>query len=1734
MFVIASALVFRVQGQLQFCSSTNLPAGTVGQSYSTTICANGGTGGSYTYSDSGNFPPWANQYDLPTIQGTPTAAGTYHFKITVTIYSPYQSITNNFNLTVNPQPPPSVQTVAASSVGINTATLNLSVNPNGASTVIYFQYGTTTSYGGTTSSENIGTTSGNYSMPLSGLSGNTVYHFRAVASNSGGTNYGSDLTFTTSPQPPPSVSTLAAGSIGNNSAVLNLSVNPNGGNTSVYFKYGTSTSYGSQSFSLVNITASGQYGITVSGLSANTLYHYRAVAYNSGGTNLGNDMTFTTSGSSPQSPPVVQTMAASLLTTNSATLNSTVNPNGADTSVFFQWGTTEVYTTSTPVADIGSGTVAVLWSAELTQLAESTGYHYRIVAYNSAGTNYGSDISFSTLGVPPTIGTQPQGQSLAVGGNATLSVSATGVGTLSYHWQRNGVPIANAGDYSGANSATLTVLGAQTSDSGMYNVVVTDSNGSITSSKARLSVLPLSSIYVTSGNSVLLYGANGQGGFQLNGTISGGNTGINSPSGLAVDTQSHLYVSSYYENTVSVFPTTSLGNVSPSTILTGSSTKLSSPIGIAIDGNGVLYAANNNNGTVTEYQTSELNVFTGDVNLAPSREITSSHTTADPKDFDVPRGIAVDGNSDMYISSYIENWVNAYCAGASGTPTPLSTLPSWFSDIIVISLDPEDLPDDTAGWGGAIAGIVDVAVTAIGGSTDLEGQPTGIAVGPNGFVYVANQLQNSVSVFTIGSDGAPNLIAVIEGAQTGLNEPAGVAVDQNGCLYVANAQGGTVTAYDTTVLDQANLVDNANSIVFNLNPIATISGLNGSVPNEAIIALTLASPQTVIAGASPFINVSPNNQTTLANTNASFYVMATGYTPMSIQWYRNGTPLSAGGGIQISNGPDINGVNTSMLTISNVDASDDANYYAVVSNAYGTATSIEAVLAVTNSTAPSKVISLSGNLSFGDISIGNSAQSSLTISNAGNTTLTVSNISYPPGFTGSWSGGAITPGGSQVVTVTFSPVSDQSYGGAISVYSDATGGANTINVSGTGTISQEPIIGVNGNLSFGNVLIGGSVQRNMVITNQGNLALTVSGFSYPSGFNGNWSGGTIPPGGSQIVVVTFAPTLAQGYGGSIVVNSDAQNAGNTINASGTGMAIPTTVMVQTNYQVQFSWTPASVGFDPQSQLVEGNDGALYGTTYEGGTNNIGGGGDGTIFKINKDGTGYTVLHNFGPSGSGDGIWPEAGLVLGSGGVLYGTTYAGGFAHPNGGVYGVNNGGTIFKINQDGSGYAVIHSFGASGDGYTPDDALFQANDGRLYGTAQNGGPNNAQGIVFGINTDGNGYQIIHAFVGGGNSDGVYPVASLTEGTDGALYGTTPSGQGTTGYGSVGIIFKLNKDGSDYQILHNFGPLGGTDGQTPEAGLIDTNGVLYGTTEYGGLNGAGTVFKLNEGGSDYSVIHNFNFSGDGGHPYANLMIASSGALWGTTENGGTNSSGIVFALNQDGSDYTIMHEFGPYNTTGDGFLPQAGLMEGSDGAIYGTTQDGGTYGYGTIFCLPLIPLAVSPVLSTVTASPSEVQADGMSDITVTVTLMDATGHPVRGKNVVVGAVGQSGRTFFNPSITQPGSPTDDNGQTTAIITSMTQGVAYVYASDVSDSVSIQNQQVMVQFSQYTPRLAAIASSANLTLTWPTNAVGFIVESTTSLAPPVIWSTNSTVPTVIGGQNVVTVPVTGTQQFYRLIH
>ncbi|HTS16450.1 MAG TPA: choice-of-anchor tandem repeat GloVer-containing protein [Verrucomicrobiae bacterium] len=346
------------------------------------------------------------------------------------------------------------------------------------------------------------------------------------------------------------------------------------------------------------------------------------------------------------------------------------------------------------------------------------------------------------------------------------------------------------------------------------------------------------------------------------------------------------------------------------------------------------------------------------------------------------------------------------------------------------------------------------------------------------------------------------------------------------------------------------------------------------------------------------------------------------------------------------------------------------------------------------------------------------------------------------------------------------------------------------------------------------------------------------------------------------------------------------------------------------------FTGSADGAQPYGGLILGSDGNYYGTTES-----EGGSGFGTVFSITPAGT-LTTVYNFG-GGLSDGANPKAGVIQGSDGLLYGTTSSGG----SGGA------GTVFKVGTNGSP-TILHSFSGGSDGGTPLAGLVQGSDSNYYGTTASGGTS-GQGTIF-VYTPGSGFISSYDFTGGTN--GGQPKATMTEGNDGFLFGTTYGG----GASNVGTIFYYSL-ANGLTTWYSF--TGGLDGANPEAALVQgSDSNFYGTTFNGGA-GFGTVFRINMMGR-LDVLWIFGDGSDGGNPAAGLIQADDGNYYGTTSTGGSNGAGTIFRLTRNGA-LTTLYNFGGGN---DGAVPLAGLLQANSTNFLGTTSAAGKDSVGTIFNL----------------------------------------------------------------------------------------------------------------------------------------------------------------------------------------
>ncbi len=310
------------------------------------------------------------------------------------------------SVTSNPQGnAPVAQTNSATNISQNSAQLNGSVDPNQSLTNYWFEYGTSQSLGNTTASQIAGAGDAAITVNslVSGLSSNTTYYFRIDAQNSYGTTQGSILSFTTSNGGTngiaPTVTTGGSSSISQNSAQISGYVDPNGYQSLYWFEYGTSQSLGnSTGFQSAGAgTDALPYNTTLTGLMPSTTYYYRIDAQNSYGTTQGSILSFTTSGGGSNCiAPSVQTYSASNTYQNSAQLNGSVNPNNCQTNYWFEYGTNYSLGNTTGFQSAGASSGSFNVSSYISSLSYNQTYYFRIDAQNSAGTSYGTILSFTT------------------------------------------------------------------------------------------------------------------------------------------------------------------------------------------------------------------------------------------------------------------------------------------------------------------------------------------------------------------------------------------------------------------------------------------------------------------------------------------------------------------------------------------------------------------------------------------------------------------------------------------------------------------------------------------------------------------------------------------------------------------------------------------------------------------------------------------------------------------------------------------------------------------------------------------------------------------------------------------------------------------------------------------------------------------------------------------------------------------------------------------------------------------------------------------------------------------------------------------------------------------------------------------------------------------------------------------------------------------------------------------
>ena len=394
------------------------------------------------------------------------------------------------------------------------------------------------------------------------------------------------------------------------------------------------------------------------------------------------------------------------------------------------------------------------------------------------------------------------------------------------------------------------------------------------------------------------------------------------------------------------------------------------------------------------------------------------------------------------------------------------------------------------------------------------------------------------------------------------------------------------------------------------------------------------------------------------------------------------------------------------------------------------------------------------------------------------------------------------------------------------------------------------------------------------------------------------------------------------------------------------------------------------GSQPGNGPVRGPDGALYGTTavvtaFTGGL----------IYRAAADGSKMETVYQFAIT---EAVNPIGGLVLGSDRLLYGVTSSGPLTE-------ANTSGTVYRIAPDGSGFTIIHRFksfsavntaGApvNSDGANPEAELVEGSDGRLYGVTRTGGPNGT-GVVYRVSRDGTEFAVLHAFgpitsastvTVPRNADGMSPTGALVAGADNYFYGTASAG----GANGNGTVYRVRFDGTDFKTLFVFPELVtnssglpiNVEGASPVAGLTDGgDGRLYGITNLGGSGGNGTVFAIDPVSGVLTTLHNFDGTA-GARPTGELLLAQNGSLIGTTTTGGTSSSGAVttfgtvFSIARDGTSFTSLRSFEGSN----GSTPTGRMVQLDATTFVGVATGSGRCGQGVLYQLSLTGATVEGI------------------------------------------------------------------------------------------------------------------------------------------------------------------------------
>jgi uncharacterized repeat protein (TIGR03803 family) len=1061
--------------------------------------------------------------------------------------------------------------------------------------------------------------------------------------------------------------------------------------------------------------------------------------------------------------------------------------------MYYQW-----QENGTNLKDAGSISGSATSSLTISNVSATNVGTYSVVLSNAAGMLASSNALLTIVPSEPVIVLQPGSLTVLPGAPASFSVAAIGSTPYSYQWLANGSSLSNNATFSGVTTSNLTINSVSSASAGTYSVIVSNTLGSATSAGAVLSVI---SVTAPGLDMSVLW------------SFAGGSSGVAPYSPLTEGRDGNYYGTTLEggsDDDGTVFKITPNGVLS--TLFSFNYTYGAIGYGgLVLDTNGIFYGAAAEGGTYDDGTMFSISTSGAVLSLLKFNGYNGAFPVA---------GMVQGSDGNLYGTT-LEGGVYGYGTifRATTAPFSLTTLVSFnyadggYPSPVLVQGSDGNFYGTTenggaTGWGTVFkmtpSGTFTVLYSFSGGNDGGSPVP-GLVQATDGNFYGTTYEEGTNgygTVFEITPSGALTTLYSFTGGNDGSYPWGGLMQAADGNLYGTASSGGVYNS----------------GTVFQIAPtgalatIAQFDGFSGADPAAALIQGTDGNLYGTTAGggingdgviyrlsvSGPLqITGQPADQSAYIGGTALFSVATFGAAPVFYRWQQDG--------INLTNGGNISGATTSILTISNVTEEDAAVYAVVASNAVNSVASDFAVLEVIYSppditAQPASRTCLAGTTT------------TFTVEAFGNQPLS---YQWQENGTNLADGGAIS--GSTTSSLTIANLTLASAGSysvilsnAVYVVSSAKALLTVLPVTPPGTSMTNVHL-------FSGATDGAFPYASLVQGSDGNLYGTTEGGGR------NYSGEIFKMtlAGQLSALFSFTGTSPAGANpyGSLVQGTNGNFYGTTY-AGGSNAYGTTFQMTSNSFAVKFlySFEDGLDGAFPYAGLVQSSDGNFYGTAYEGGSNSVG-----SVFKMATNGV-VTSLYGF--TGGNDGGYPYAGVIQGRDGSFYGTTYE----------FGANGFGTVFRLATNGT-LTTLASFNYTDGGY-PQAGVIQGVDGNLYGTTSEGG-SNGYGTVFCVTTNGTLTNLFSL----DSTNGVNPMAALVQGTDGNLYGTTSSG----GAGGQGTAFRINTNGTLTTLLW----FDGLNGADPEAAMVQaSDGHFYGTTAQGGTGfnpsaggGNGTIFKL---------------------------------------------------------------------------------------------------------------------------------------------------------------------------------------------------------------------------------------------------------------------------------------------------